>query len=413
MSLSKLAVLLRDNPIVVTGMGAFSAAGESLDKLWDAALAGQGTARSLSFAIGPERSSFPVSVAPEVNFARDGARRLRRLDRCVQIAWLAADEALHQSNLPGAYVPERVGVIVGTARGPAEKIYAAANLSEDARPAPSLVADNSPSSPSGALARVFSFHGPCFTLAATCASAAVAIAQGAEQILLGKADAVLVGGTEAPLQRQALQQFDAAGVLARHDDPAQACRPFDVERNGLVLGEGSAFLVLESLDSAARRSATPLARLAGWAYGCDASSRTATAGDGVVNVVEQALRAAELAPRAIDYLNLHGTGTALGDFSEAEAVVRIFGAEAERLPCSSTKPITGHCLGATPALEAVIAGQALREQRIPPNGNCPNQDPCCRINVVTGAAQPARLGNVMTNSLGFWGQYASLIFSRE
>ena len=152
--------------------------------------------------------------------------------------------------------------------------------------------------------------------------------------------------------------------------------------------------------------------MSGWAYGCDASSRTATAGDGVVRVVEAALRAAKLDPAAIDYVNLHGTGTLLGDVAEAEAMRRVFIGDAADVPCSSTKPITGHCLGATPALEAVIAIEALRQQMIPPSANCPNQDSACRINLQTNGARPALLRTVMSNSLGFWGQYASLIFAR-
>jgi 3-oxoacyl-[acyl-carrier-protein] synthase II len=408
---SRLAALLRDNPIVVTGMGAFSAGGETVDKLWDAALRGRGTARMVSFQNGDRVESYPASVAPEIDFSREELRRLRRLDRCVQMAWVAADEAIAQSGLRGAYEPERVGVFVGTARGPAGKIYAAAAQSPEDKPLPSVVADNSFTSLSGALARSFGFHGPCITLAATCASAAVAIAQGAEQILLGRADAVLVGGTEAPLQWQGLRQFDAANVIATHEDPTQACRPFDADRNGLVLGEGSAFLILESLDSAQKRGAKVLARLTGWAYGCDVSSRTATAGEGVVRVVQQALRTAQINPEVIDYVNLHGTGTLLGDVAEAEAMRRVFTGETADVLCSSTKPITGHCLGATPALEAVLSIAALRQQTIPPSANCPNQDPSCRINLQTNSASPPHLRTAMSNSLGFWGQYASLIFA--
>ncbi len=390
-------------------MGAFSAGGATVDKLWQSALGGKGTARTISFQ-NVERS-YPACVAPEIDFSREAVRRLRRLDRCVQMGWVAAKEAIDQAHLLDAYGANRVGVIVGTARGPASKIFAAANLPANQKPLPSVVADNSFTSLSGALARSFGFHGPCVTLAATCASAAVAIAQGAEQILLDRADAVLVGGTEAPLQWQSLRQFEAADVIATHEDPAQACRPFDTHRSGLVLGEGSAFLVLESLDSARQRGAAALARLVGWAYGCDVSSRTATAGDGVVRVVEQALRTAELGPEKIDYVNLHGTGTLLGDVSEAEAMRRVFAGEAAEVPCSSTKPITGHCLGATPALEAVISIEALREQRVPPNANCPHPDPSCHLNLVQ-TAQSMRLETVMSNSLGFWGQYASLLFAK-
>ncbi|MDQ2918881.1 MAG: beta-ketoacyl-[acyl-carrier-protein] synthase family protein [Verrucomicrobiota bacterium] len=411
MSASKLALFLRENPIVITGLGAFSATGDTADKLWDAAVVGRANARNIFFAHGETEKFYPAYVGPEIDFSRDELRRLRRLDRCVHMGWLAADEAMCQARLRHAYPADRIGVIIGTARGPMGKVLAAADVPRDKTPLPSVVADNSFTSVSGALARSFGFRGVCVTLAATCASAAVAIAQGAEQILLGQADAVLVGGTEAPLQSLALRQYQAASVLASHENPEQACRPFDADRNGLVLGEGSAVLILESLDSAKKRGATPLARLAGWAYSCNVASRTSTAGEGVVHVVEQALRSAQLKPDAIDYVNLHGTGTRMGDVDEARAMARVFNEGNAGVPCSSTKPITGHCLGATPALEAVISLQALRQQKIPPNANCPNPDPCCQINLVRQTAQPARLQTVMTNSLGFWGQYASLLFA--
>ena len=404
MAESRLVRLVREQPLVVTGMGAFSAGGANAEELWNAAVAGKGTARGLEL----EGRRWPACLAPEVDLSREEFRRLQRLDRAVQIGCVAGEEALQQSRCRNAYPSDRIGIIVGTARGPLGNIYAASNQP----PRPSTVADNSVTSVSGALARSFGFRGPCFAVAATCASAAVAIAQGAEQILLGKADAVLVGGTEAPLQRRAFEDYEAAGVLARHDEPAQACRPFDVDRSGLVLGEGSAFLVLETLEGARARGAVPLARLIGWAYGCDVSSRTASAGDGVVQVIEAALNTAELAASEIDYLNLHGTGTPLGDFTEAEIMGRVFGEKAT-VPCSSTKPVTGHCLGGTPALEAVLAVQALERQTIPPSANCPNQDPCCQINLVKGSAEGAQLRTVMSNSLGFWGQCASLIFAKS
>ena len=410
MASSRLSTLLRENPIVITGIGAFSAGGETADQLWQTAVNGQSTATAFPLESGAPRSTFPAYRAPELDVSRDGLRRLKRLDRAVQMAWVAADEALRQAGLEEVYSPERVGVVVGTARGPVGNLYAAANGS-DLRRSPSFVADNAFASLSGALARSFSFQGPSATVAATCASAVVAIASAAEQILLGKADAMLTGGAEAPLQRQAFEQFDAAGVLAMHDDPAQACRPFDRDRNGLVLGEGSAFLVLESEAAARERGAVPVARLAGWAYGTDVSSRTATEESRLSAVIEQALAMADLRPAEIDYVNLHGTGTQLGDFTEAEAMARVFGPRTPALPCSSTKPITGHCLGATPALEAVLCVKALREQLLPPSANCPNQDPCCRIALQTSSARTPRIRTVVSNSLGFWGQCAALVFS--
>ncbi|HWC61875.1 MAG TPA: beta-ketoacyl-[acyl-carrier-protein] synthase family protein, partial [Verrucomicrobiae bacterium] len=245
----------------------------------------------------------------------------------------------------------------------------------------------------------------------TCASAAFAIGLAAEQILLGKTDAVLVGGAEAPLHAVILAQLQASGVLGSHADAAQACRPFDVTRNGMVLGEGSAFLVLESARLASRRGAKPLARLTGWSMSTDSSGRTGMREDGssVVHAMQEALDLAQLSPRDIGYVNAHGSGTVLNDFAEASALKKLFGEYG--VPCSSTKPVTGHCLGATPALAAVLCIEALRHQQLPPAVNCAQPDPQCPVQLVTRQTRPAPFTSVLTNSVGFWGYHASLIFS--
>jgi 3-oxoacyl-(acyl-carrier-protein) synthase len=199
-----------------------------------------------------------------------------------------------------------------------------------------------------------------------------------------------------------------------HEDASQTCRPFDITRNGIALGEGSAFLILESARSAAARQATALARLAGWAFSLDDSGRAGVHedGSGLLQVMRQALQVARLGAEQIDYINAHGTGTKINDAAEARAIKKLFGDRAAVVPCSSTKPITGHCLGATPALEAVICLEALRRQQTPPTANCLQPDPLCQINAQPWKAQPARLANAMSNSLGFWGYHASLIFSK-
>ncbi len=369
---SVLATLLRENPVVVTGLGALSAAGGNVAALWAAAAAGRVPA------------SYAVAKIPET------PARFRRLDRAAQLAWCAAAEALAQAGLGEVGTPERVGVFVGTAGVPQRSLGQA--------PRPSTAADQSFSAIAGALARDFGFRGPCVTVAATCASAAVAIAQGAEQILLGKIDVALVGGAEAPLAPGRMAEFAAAGVLAR-----ESCRPFDRARDGMVLGEGSGFLVLESSGHARARGVKWLANFSGWAYASDARSRTANGTAGLARVLQEACA---LAPGPIDYLNLHGNGTVRGDREEAEAVAQLF----PGVPCSSTKPITGHCLGATPALEAIIAIAALRAQTIPPSAHCDAQDPACAISLAK-TARPAELRTILSNSLGFWGQTAALLFA--
>jgi len=236
----------------------------------------------------------------------------------------------------------------------------------------------------------------------------------AEQILLGKADAMIVGGAEAPLHLPLLAQFESSGVLGFHEDARQTCRPFDASRNGLVLGEGSAFLILESARTAAARGAEGLARLTGWACGVDDFNRVGVREDGarLLQIMQQALHLAGLEAGQLDYINTHGTGTVDNDLAEACAITRLLGHRAELLPCSSTKPVTGHCLGATPALEAVLCIEALRRQQVPPTANFSQPDPLCPINARAAIPPSALLAHVLSNSLGFWGYHAALIFSK-
>jgi 3-oxoacyl-(acyl-carrier-protein) synthase len=336
------------------------------------------------------------------------------MDRSVQLAWVAAKQACAAAGLDPSNDPAGTGLFLGSSRGPVGKVQEGFLRVEDRRYPPSLSADCTMASLSGALAQALDLHGPCSTLSATCASAAFAIGFAAEQILLGKANAMLAGGTEAPLVPALLAQLDAAGVLGSHADPARTCRPFDVTRNGLCLGEGSAFLVLESAATAARRGAVALARLSGWGTWLDTSGRAgaSAAGTGLVIAATQALGLAGLTPDAVDYINAHGTGTRMNDAAEAKGVRTLLGDRATLVPCTSTKPVTGHCLGATPAIEAVLCLEALRHQTVPPTLNCAQPDPDCAVNAQPTHARPASLTHVLSNSLGFWGYHAALIFSR-
>jgi len=275
---------------------------------------------------------------------------------------------------------------------------------------PTLSAQSSMGSLTGTLAQYFGLKGPGAVISATCASAAFAIGFAAEQILLGNADAMLVGGAEAPLHAVVLAQLQASGVLGSHEHASQTCRPFDATRNGMLLGEGAGFLVLERLG--ARPDAKPLARLTGWSMTIESSGRTGMHEDGssVVRSMQQAMELAQLSPREIGYVHAHGSGTVLNDSAEAAALAKIF---VERgVPCSSTKPLTGHCLGATPALGAVLCIEALRRQKLPPAINCAQPDPHCPVQLVTSETQRP-ITSVLSNAIGFWGYHSSMIFSAE
>jgi 3-oxoacyl-[acyl-carrier-protein] synthase II len=329
------------------------------------------------------------------------------------MAWVAAREAWRQADCAAAYDPARVGIMVGSSRGPLGKRNESIVHPTGKYP-PSLAVNSTFAGMTGVLAQTFKVRGPGAAVSATCASAAFAIGLAAEQICLGKADAMIVGGTEAILNLVAIGQLHSLGVVGFHEDARQTCRPFDVTRNGLVLGEGSGFLILESARGAAARGATVLGRLAGWAYRLNDSGRVGVHEDGsnLLHVMEEALQLANLPPAEIGYINAHGTGTQLNDLAEAHSVRNLLGERATTVPCRSTKPITGHCLGATPAIEAILCLQALRQQEIPPVINCDQPDRQCPIHPqsLTGPTLP--LNHVLSTSLGFWGYHAALVFSR-
>jgi 3-oxoacyl-(acyl-carrier-protein) synthase len=404
-----LASLLRDNPIVVTGMGAYSAAGDSVAALWRAAMAGRGLAEWREFTIAGQPQRFAVCSAPPIDSSAPALHAARKADRCAQMALHAASQALDHAALNGAYAPHRLGVAIGSSRGPLGKMEESFERLHRGVVLPTLSAQSSLGSLSGTLAQCFNLQGPGAVISATCASAAFAIGFVAEQILLGKADAMLVGGAEAPLHAVVVAQLQASGVLGSHEDAAKTCRPFHATRNGMVLGEGGAFLVLERLG--ARPDAKPLAHLAGWSMTTESSGRTGMREDGssVVRSMQQALELAQMSPREIAYVHAHGSGTVLNDFAESAALARVFGERG--VPCSSTKPITGHCLGATPALGAVICIETLRHQKLPPAVNCAQPDPRCPVQLVTPETRPRPFTSVLSNSIGFWGYHASLVFS--
>lgn len=413
MSSEVLSRLLRETPIVVTGCGAVSAAGGSVNDLWRRAQQGSSPAEVRDFKLGGQVRPIAVCAASTPDPNEPQLRPVRRMDRAVQFAWLSARQALDQAGIDPR-TARNLGVICGSSRGPLGKVEEGFRRADSKRFPPSLSADCTFAALSGALAQALEAAGPSATISATCASGAYAIALAAEQILLGKADLFLAGAAEAPLVPAVIAQLDAAGVLGSHAEAARTCRPFDRTRNGLCLGEGAALLVLETEQSAARRGAPPLARLSGWGLCVDDSGRAGVneSGRGLITAATQALHAAGLVQTDVDYVNAHGTGTRLNDAAEARALRQLFGAHADSLPCSSTKPITGHCLGATPALEAVITIEALRRGIVPPTANCRQPDPECAIQPQAEGAAPAALRHAMSNSLGFWGYHASLVFSK-
>jgi 3-oxoacyl-[acyl-carrier-protein] synthase II len=407
--------LADERSIVVTGMGVIAAAGDSPEALWRAVVRGASPAVHFSDPAVPGSPVIPACVVAGPGEEALKQRRSHKMDRCVQLALEAAVQAHSDAGL-GTRLPDpsSIGIVAGTSRGPMRKWTESLELSRARRRMlpPSLAAHSTLDSLSGALSVEIGACGPCLTVSATCASAAYAIALAAQQIMLGEAEVMIAGGSDAPLEDAVIRQILPTGILGSHDDPRQACRPFDVTRNGTLIGDGAAFLVLESLESARRRAVPIHARLIGWAMGAEATHRTSPRddGDGLMRVMRRALNVAGKGPGEIDYVNAHGTGTPLNDRAESIAIGTLLG---DHVPCSSTKPVTGHCLGASAALEAVVSVLALREQVAPPTANFRELDPEYSLDVVSGCARPMNMRIAMSNSLGFWGKIASLIFARD
>lgn len=420
--------LLRENPVVVTGSGVFCGAGANVDELWQAVLRGESPANWLPAELSPAGLQVAGCRAPNPPLTR----LTRKMDRSAQLAHAAAFEAWKAARLDTQPVaPERIGIFVGTSRGAVGKLTEAVaadvrrrnQVSTSPEPPPHVGGyDSRPSDAahcslanvSGMLSLAFPAHGPALTVSATCASGAAAIALAAEQILLGTVDVALAGGAEAPLTPLVIAQLHAAGILGHDTNPTLTCKPFDAARNGIVLGEGAGFLVLESLASAQRRGANVLAHLAGWSLAAEGGERVGMdrTGASLSRVINEALAMAGVAPAELAYINAHGTGTLLNDLAEANALRIALGEAASRVPCSSTKAVTGHCLGASAALEAAICIQAIREGRLPGTANCRTPDPEVKLNLLRASTGQMKVSSALTVSAGFWGNQAALIFAQ-
>jgi 3-oxoacyl-[acyl-carrier-protein] synthase II len=347
-----------------------------------------------------------------------GRKEARRTDRYTQLAIAATREALCHSDLTiDDANASRVGVLIGSGIGGLETLEAGAQTlaAQGAnRVSPFFFPMFLPNMASGVVAITVGARGPNFAPTSACASSAHAIGEAAKMIERGAADVVLAGGSEAPVTPLGIAGFNAMGALStRNDDPPRASRPFDAGRDGFVLAEGAAVLVLESAAHAAKREAPVLATISGYATTDDANHmvQPIEGGVGVAAAMRGALADAGLTPEAISYVNAHGTSTQLNEKLETAALKAAFGEYAYRLPISSTKSMTGHLLGAAGALEAAICVLALRDGVIPPTINQETPDPDCDLDYVPNAARRAPLTHVMSNSMGFGGHNVSLIFS--
>lgn len=400
--------------LVITGMGAVTPIGIGVDQYWNGLITGVcGIDRVTRF----DPSGLPVQIAAEVKDfdPKDylSTKLIREMDLFQQYAYAAADEALTQSGLDVKGNPDRVGLLMGTAmNGVSTTAQTQAELSEgkSKKVSPRFVPKILGNLAAAQFSIAKGIHGPSYTLNTACSSGGDAIAMAATLILTGQADAMVVMGGESSLCPVVLGSLAQAKALSRNNqNPKSACRPFDANRDGFIMGEGGGALILESEESAQARNAEILAQLAGFANTSDGYHVTSPdpSGKGAVTCMNIALSMAGLEPCQIGYINAHGTSTPVGDPIETRAIKEVFGAAPP--PVSSTKGATGHLMGAGGITETIACVQAIRVGTLPPTLGYETPDPECDLDYVPGKARKAEIQAAMSNALGFGGQNSSLI----
>jgi 3-oxoacyl-[acyl-carrier-protein] synthase II len=406
--------------VVVTGMGCISPVGNNVKETWNAILAGKSGAGMIThFDASKHKTRFAAEVKGFDPIPLFGPRETRKMDRFTQFASAVAMEALEQSGLKiDEANRDRVGVMIGTGIGGIGSLLEQVEVMRERGPervSPFLVPMMISDSAAGMLAIRLGARGPNMALATACASGNNAIGEALEIIRRGAADAMLAGGSEAALVPVAMAGMNVMTALStRNDDPQTASRPFDKDRDGFLMGEGAGMLILESLEHAQARGAKILCEITGYGTTDDAHHISAPAenGAGAAMAMKLAIEDADLNLTDIAYINAHGTSTPLNDKSETAAIKTVFGEQAYNIPISSTKSMTGHLLGASGAIEAVFCTLAIQDEILPATINYQTPDPQCDLDYVPNQPRKASPKHVMSNSFGFGGHNATLIFSR-
>jgi len=413
---------VNERRIVITGIGAITPIGSGSAGLWAGICAEKSAIREITRF---DASGLTCRIAGEVrNFQPsdflDG-KALKRLDRCSMFAVAASKQAVADAGLClENEARERIGVCIGSALGGASwaEEQHAVFLKEGARSVnPALALQMFVGAGSCNVAIELGLQGYSSSNADSCASGTIAIGNAANAIVRNDADVMFAGGAEAPLSPLCFGAFTFIKAMSstRNAEPERACRPFDVGRDGFVMGEGAAVLVLEEREHAIKRGATIYAELAGFAATMDAHHMTAPRPDAecAARCVRQAMQKAQIAPEQIDYVNAHGSSTRLNDVTETKALMLALGESAARIPISGTKAMLGHALGASGAIEAAICCLAMRHGWIPPTLNLDTPDPECPLDYVPHRGREAKLNTVLSNSFGFGGINAALVFRRD
>jgi 3-oxoacyl-[acyl-carrier-protein] synthase II len=406
--------------VVVTGLGACTAVGHTAEESWQSLIAGKsGIARITQF----DPSNYPSRLAAEVKDFRPAdfldPKEVRRLSRFILLALSSAHEAIGQARLTiDDGNRDRIGVLLGTGIGSLTATEEGCRTVRErggGRLNPFFLPMMLPNMAAGQVSRLFGARAYSSTIITACAAGAQAIGEATEVIRRGGADVMIAGGTEASICEMGLAGFCAIRALSsRNDDPERASRPFDADRDGMVPAEGAALLVLESLDHALARGAVPLAEMLGYGVSSDAFHMVAPdpSGSGAALAIRHALADAEIGPMDVDYINAHATSTIAGDTAETSAIKCVFGEHAHQVPISSTKSMIGHSMGASGAIEAMVAVNTIRDGIIHPTINYEKADPSCDLDYVPNTARQAKVEVVMSDSFGFGGQNVVLVFGR-
>jgi len=407
--------------VVVTGLGALTPIGNTLSDYWEGLISGKSGAAPITYF---DASNFKTQFACELKYFDPldhfDRKEARKLDRFAQYALVSSTEAIEDAQLPLDTIDkDRVGVIWGAGIGGLETFqnevlnFAANDLKPRFNPffIPKLIADIAP----GMISIKYGFRGPNFATVSACASSANALIDALNYIRLNHADVIVAGGSEAGVTYAGIGGFNAMHALStRNDDPASASRPFDKDRDGFVLGEGSGTLILEEYEHAKARGAKIYAELVGGGLSADAHHMTAPhpEGIGAKNVMLNCLRDAQLQPEDVDAINMHGTSTPLGDIAESKAILDVFGDHAYSININSTKSMTGHLLGAAGAIEAISSVLSIKHNIVPPTINHStadeNIDP--KLNFTFGKAQEREVKVALSNTFGFGGHNACVMF---
>lgn len=405
--------------VVITGIGIVSPVGLNRDSTWRSLLAGiSGIDHITSF----QTKDMETSIAGEVQGFEPteyvSRKEARRMDRFVQLAVAAAQEAVAQAEIKiDRNNADRVSVIISSGIGgiiTLEQQIGILNAKGASRVNPFLIPMMLPDMASGQVSMHLGAKGPNYAAVSACSSSGDGIGLAMELVRKGTVDIALAGGSEAAICPIGIAGFNSCQALSkRNDEPHKASRPFDAERDGFVLGEGAAVLVLESLETALNRGVTPIAEMVGYGSTADAHHITQPSpdGEGAARAMTMALEDSKLNPAEIDYINAHGTSTPLNDKYETMAIKSVFSEDAYNIPISSTKSMTGHLLGACGALEAAISALSINNNALPPTINLEIPDPECDLDYTPNLARRGEVKTAMSNSFGFGGHNASLVFS--